>query len=67
MIEITAETEFVDPVIISVDDDTASMGVKRFESVGHFHYEWWTHHMSVDDITGLIKALQFAHAMMETE
>ena len=67
MVEITAETEFADPLIINVVDDLASIGLKRFKSVGEFKYDWLTSHMSADDVQGLIKALQFAHALMETE
>ena len=67
MIEITAETESPDPFVVSVEGNQAALGFKRFKGVGQFKYDWVLDYLDADDVTGLIKALQFAHAMMETE
>ena len=67
MIEITVDTDYADALVVTADDDMASIGFKRFRKVGEFKYDWLISHMNPEDVQALIKSLQFAHALMETE
>ena len=65
-VEITVDTEFADPIIVSVSQgETASIGLKRFKRIGEFKYEWTHEYLSREDLTELIKALTLGVSLME--